>query len=384
MREVLVVDAVRSPIGRRNGKLKDVHPVNLAATVLRAAAARAGVPPARVDHILVGCVGQAGEQSLNIARNAALVADFPVAVPAVTLDFQCGSSQEAINLGASMVRAGDAEVVIAGGVESLSRVPLGINARQGPGQPFPPELQARFDQVHQGISAELIAAEWGLGREALDRYALRSHERAHRATEEGHFGREIVPIEIGANGESERVARDEGIRPDTSLDKLAGLQPAFKEDGVITAGSSSQISDGAAAVVLASEAAVRELGLTPRARVVAQAAVGDDPVLMLTAPIPATKRVLQKAGLRLDEIDLIEINEAFASVVLAWAKELEPDLERVNVNGGAIALGHPVGASGARLMATLLHELERRGARYGLQTMCCGGGLAPATIIERT
>ena len=383
MREVLVVEAARTPVGRKNGKLKDVHPVNLAATVLRAATERAEVPPERVDHILVGCVGQVGEQSLNIARKAALVADFPVAVPAATLDFQCGSSQEAINLGASMIRAGDAEVVIAGGVESLTRIPLGINARQGPGEPFPPELRERFNLVHQGISAELIAAEWGLSREELDRYALRSHQRAHQATVEGRFEREIVPVVVGTNGETERVTRDEGIRADTSLEKLATLEPSFKEDGLITAGTSSQISDGAAAVVLASEDAARELGLTPRARVAATTAVGDDPVMMLTAPIPATKKVLQKAGLRLDEVDLVEINEAFASVVLAWARELDPDMDKVNVNGGAIALGHPVGASGARIMATLLHELERRGGRYGLQTMCCGGGLAPATLIER-
>ncbi|HYU18310.1 MAG TPA: thiolase family protein [Chloroflexota bacterium] len=383
MGEVLIVDAVRSPVGRRNGKLKDIHPVNLAAKVLRAAAERAGLPPARVDHILMGCVGQAGEQSLNIARNSALVADFPLDVPAVTLDFQCGSSQEAINVGTSLIRAGDADVVIAAGIESLTRVPLGSSARQGPGEPFPPELRARFNLVHQGLSAEMIASEWGLTREELDAYGLRSHRLAGQATEEGRFVREIVPIEVGADGEPELFSRDEGIRADTSLEKLATLEPSFKEGGLITAGSSSQISDGAAAVVLASEPAARELGLTARARVAATAAVGDDPVMMLTAPIPATRKLLKKAGLRLDEIDLIEINEAFASVVLAWARELEPDMDKVNVNGGAIALGHPVGASGARIMATLLHELERRGGRYGLQTMCCGGGLAPATLIER-
>ncbi len=383
MGEVLIVDAVRSPVGRRNGKLKDIHPVNLAAKVLRAAAERAGLPPARVDHILMGCVGQAGEQSLNIARNSALVADFPLDVPAVTLDFQCGSSQEAINVGTSLIRAGDADVVIAAGIESLTRVPLGSSARQGPGEPFPPELRARFNLVHQGLSAEMIASEWGLTREELDAYGLRSHRLAGQATEEGRFVREIVPIEVGADGEPELFSRDEGIRADTSLEKLTTLEPSFKEGGLITAGSSSQISDGAAAVVLASEPAARELGLTARARVAATAAVGDDPVMMLTAPIPATRKLLKKAGLRLDEIDLIEINEAFASVVLAWARELEPDMDKVNVNGGAIALGHPVGASGARIMATLLHELERRGGRYGLQTMCCGGGLAPATLIER-
>ncbi len=301
MGEVLIVDAVRSPVGRRNGKLKDIHPVNLAAKVLRAAAERAGLPPARVDHILMGCVGQAGEQSLNIARNSALVADFPLDVPAVTLDFQCGSSQEAINVGTSLIRAGDADVVIAAGIESLTRVPLGSSARQGPGEPFPPELRARFNLVHQGLSAEMIASEWGLTREELDAYGLRSHRLAGQATEEGRFVREIVPIEVGADGEPELFSRDEGIRADTSLEKLATLEPSFKEGGLITAGSSSQISDGAAAVVLASEPAARELGLTARARVAATAAVGDDPVMMLTAPIPATRKLLKKAGLRLDE-----------------------------------------------------------------------------------
>ena len=269
MGEVLIVDAVRSPVGRRNGKLKDIHPVNLAAKVLRAAAERAGLPPARVDHILMGCVGQAGEQSLNIARNSALVADFPLDVPAVTLDFQCGSSQEAINVGTSLIRAGDADVVIAAGIESLTRVPLGSSARQGPGEPFPPELRARFNLVHQGLSAEMIASEWGLTREELDAYGLRSHRLAGQATEEGRFVREIVPIEVGADGEPELFSRDEGIRADTSLEKLTTLEPSFKEGGLITAGSSSQISDGAAAVVLASEPAARELGLTARARVAA-------------------------------------------------------------------------------------------------------------------
>jgi acetyl-CoA acetyltransferase family protein len=383
MREVLVVGAVRTPIGRRNGKLKDVHPVELAATVLSAATERSGVPKDKVDHVLMGCLSQVGEQSLNIGRNATLLADFPLHVPAVTLDFQCGSSQEAINLGASMIRAGDADVLLVAGVEAMSRVPLYSNVSQGPGEPFPPELKARYDLVHQGLSAEMVAAEWGLSRQELDRYGLRSHRLAHAATTAGFFEREIVPVATGANGDAELVERDEGIRPDTSLEKLDALQAAFKQDGVITAGNSSQISDGAAAVVLASAQAARELGLKVRARIAATVAVGDDPVMMLTAPIPATRRLLEKAGLRLDEIDLVEINEAFACVVLAWARDLEPDMEKVNVNGGAIALGHPLGASGARLMTTLLHELERRGGRYGLQTMCCAGGLAPATLIER-
>lgn len=379
MRDVVIVEAVRTPIGKRDGSLKDVHPVMLLAATLRELVTRAKIDPAVVEDIVSGCVMQVGEQSLNIARNAALAAGFPIEVPATTVDRQCGSGQQAIHFAANLIQSGVVDVAIGAGVESMSRIPLGTSIKAG-GHPFPPELTERYALTHQGLSAEMIADKWNLSREDLDAFGLRSHRLAVKAWAEGAFDREIFPVKLPGDG---TLTRDEGPRPDTSLEKLATLKSAFKPDGKITAGSSSQISDGSAAVLLTTPEKARELGLTPRARIVAQKVVGVDPVLMLTGPIPATQQILKKAGLKLDDIDLVEINEAFASVVLAWEKELHPDMNKVNVNGGAIALGHPVGSSGARLMVTLLHELERRKARYGLQTMCCGGGIGTATIIER-
>jgi acetyl-CoA acyltransferase len=379
MREVVIVEAVRTPIGRRNGALKDIHPVMLAAMILRELTRRTGVDPAVVEDVVMGCVGQVGEQALNVARNAVLAAGFPIEVPATTVDRQCGSGQQALHFAANLIQSEVCDVTIAAGVESMTRVPMGSSIAAG-GSPFPPALAEQYPPTHQGISAEMIAENWNIPREELDAFSLRSHQRAASATDNGYFERELMPVPL-SDGTS--LTHDAGIRRDTTLEKLAGLQPSFKPDGKITAGNSSQISDGAAALLLTTPEKARELGLTPRARIVAQKVVGVDPVLMLTGPIPATKQVLARAGLTLDAIDLVEINEAFAPVVMAWKRELQPDMERVNVNGGAIALGHPLGCSGARLMVTLLHELERRGARYGLQTMCCGGGLGTATIVER-
>ena len=379
MRDVVIVEAVRTPVGRRGGALKDVHPVVLAAMALRELVKRAGIPPALVEDVVMGCVSQVGEQSLNIARNAVLQAGFPIEVPATTVDRQCGSGQQALHFAANLIQAEVCDITIAAGVESMTRLPIGSSTATG-GRPFPPTLLEQYPLVHQGLSAEMIAEQWNISRDELDAYGLRSHKLAAIAQDEGRFDREIIPLPLP---DGTVFAKDEGVRRDTSLEKLAGLQPAFKPDGRITAGSSSQVSDGAAALLLTTPEKAAELGLRPRARIVAQKVVGVDPVTMLTGPIPATKQVLARAGLTLDQIDLVEINEAFASVVLAWERELHPDMARVNVNGGAIALGHPLGASGARLAVTLLHELERRGARYGLETMCCGGGLGTATIIER-
>jgi len=379
MREVVIVEAVRTPIGRRNGALKDVHPVVLAAMALRELMQRAKIDPALVEDVVMGCVSQVGDQAVNIARNAVLQAGFPIEVPATTVDRQCGSGQQAIHFAANLIAAGVCDITIGAGIESMSRLPIGSSTATG-GHPFPPSLLEMYPLTHQGISAEMIAAKWEIPREELDAYSLHSHQLAAAATDNGYFDREIMSVAL-ADGSS--FTRDEGIRRDTTLEKLAALQPSFKPDGVITAGNSSQISDGAAAVLLMTQEKASELGLRPRARIVAQKVVGVDPVMMLTGPIPATRQVLAKAGLTLGDIDLFEVNEAFALVVLTWKRELDPDMERVNVNGGAIALGHPLGCSGTRLMTTLLHELERRGARYGLQTMCCGGGLGTATIIER-
>ena len=379
MREVVIVEAVRTPTGRRNGALKDVHPVVLAAMTLRELMERARVSPALVEDVVMGCVSQVGEQGINIARNAVLQAGFPIEVPATTVDRQCGSGQQAIHFAASLIAAGVCDITIGAGVENMSRLPIGSSIATG-GHPFPPSLLEMYPLTHQGISAEMIAATWSIPREELDAFSLRSHQRAAAATDAGYFDRELMSVSLA---DGSRFTHDEGIRRDTTLEKLAGLQPSFKPDGVITAGNSSQISDGAAAVLLMTPEKAAELGLRPRARIVAQKVVGVDPVMMLTGPIPATQQILAKAGLTMSEIDLFEVNEAFAPVVLAWQRELDPDMERVNVNGGAIALGHPLGCSGARLMTTLLHELERREARYSLQTMCCGGGLGTATIIER-
>ena len=383
----VIVDAVRTPLGRRNGKLKDWHPVDLAGETLKALQERTGIDPGIVDDVIMGCVMQVGEQAVNVGRNAVLAAGWPEHVPGTTIDRQCGSSQQAAHFAAQGVIAGAYDIVVAAGVEVMTRVPMGSSMADGKfGFPFGPAVGARYASegglVPQGISAEMIADKWGLTRDDLDAFGARSQAYARRATDEGRFQREILPV-LGADGAL--MTTDEGLR-DTTLESLAQLKPAFRpaeEGGRVTAGNSSQITDGASAMLIMSEAKARELGLTPRARFVNFSLAGDNPRMMLTAPIPATHKVLARAGLTMDDIDLTEINEAFACVVLAWEKELHPDMDKVNVNGGAIALGHPLGASGARLMTTLLCELERTGGRYGLQTMCEGGGMANATIIER-
>jgi acetyl-CoA acyltransferase len=382
MASAVIVDAVRTPLGRRNGKLRDWHPVDLAAHTLRAVVERNDLDPALVDDVIMGCVSQVGDQAVNIGRNALLAAGFPESVTGTTVDRQCGSSQQAVHFAAQGVMAGAYDIVIAAGVESMTRTPMGSSLLPGT-NPFGGQLSARYDLVPQGISAELIAEKWGISRDENDAFSVQSHQRAARATDEGRFEREIVPVDIHDGDHRETMTRDEGIRADSTLETLAKLKPAFQADGVVTAANSSQITDGAAAVLVMSEERAKTLGLIPRARFHAFALAGVDPVLMLTGPIPATTKVLDRAGLTLDQIDLVEINEAFAPVVLAWEREHHPDMARVNVNGGAIALGHPLGCSGARLMATLLHELERTGGRFGLQTMCEGGGMANATLIER-
>jgi acetyl-CoA acyltransferase len=387
MTTAVIVDAVRTPLGRRNGKLKDWHPVDLAAETLNALVERTGIDPGIVDDVVMGCVMQIGEQAVNVARNAVLAAGWPEDVPGTTIDRQCGSSQQAAHFAAQGVIAGAYDVVVASGVEVMTRVPMGSSMADGKfGYPFGPKVGVRYaDQgglVPQGISAELIADQWGISRDDMDAFGVRSQAYAARATAEGRFDREIIPI-LGTDGELVRI--DEGLR-ETTMESLAKLKTAFRseeEGGRVTAGNSSQITDGASAVLIMSEERAKALGLTPRARFVDFSLAGADPRLMLTAPIPATRKLLERAKMTIDQIDLVEINEAFASVVLAWEKEFHPDMERVNVNGGAIALGHPLGASGTRLMATLLNELERSGGRFGLQTMCEGGGMANATLIER-
>jgi acetyl-CoA acyltransferase len=383
-REVVIVEAVRTPVGRghpEKGYYKDVHPNELLGAVFVEVLGRAGVEPSEVEDVVVGCVQQYGEQSYNIGRNAWLQAGLPIETPATTIDRQCGSAQQAVNFAAALVATGVHDVAIGGGVEHMGHIPLSVNGKlhQELGSPFPAELLERHPVVHQGLSAELIAERWKISREECDEIALRSQQRASRATAEGRFEREILPY--GVNGTT--YTADQGIRSDTSLEGLAALKPAFKEDGAITAGNSSQVSDGASAVLLMSRAKADGLGVRPRARIVDQTTVGVDPVLMLTGPIPATNKILDRNGLTMDDLDLIEINEAFASVIAAWERELAPDVEKVNVNGGAIALGHPLGSTGARLLTTLLHELERTDTQLGLVTMCCGGGLGTATLIER-
>ena len=388
MATAVIVDAVRTPLGRRNGALRDWHPVDLAAHVLRALVDRSDLDPALVDDVVAGCLSQTGEQALNVGRNAALAAGFPETVPGTTVDRQCGSGQQALHFAAQGVMAGAYDVVIAAGVESMTRVPMGSTILNGPGKPFGPLMTQRYlpagGLVPQGLAAERVARQWALGREALDVYSLESHRRAARATDEGRFESEIVAVTVETPSGKRQFEVDEGIRRDTSMEALAALKPAFlAEGGTVTAGNASQLSDGAAAVLVMSEERCAALGLVPRARFVSFAVCGADPLTMLAAPIPATTAVLARAGLRLDEVDVVEVNEAFASVVLAWAAEHGPDRERVNVNGGAIALGHPLGCSGVRLTATLLAELERSGGRYGLQTMCEGGGMANALVVER-
>jgi len=396
MADAVIVDAVRTPGGKRNGKLAGWHPADLAAEVLTALAERNDLDPAQVDDVIMGCVMQVGAQSINVGRNAVLAAGWPESVPSTTIDRQCGSSQQSAHFGAQGVMAGAYDVVVAAGVEVMSMVPMGSSAMTpNTGVPFGDRMTERYDDVGglvpQGISAELIADKWDLSREDLDTYAARSQGLALQATEQGRFEREIVPVQARPVDKdtgklietNEIVSTDEGIRPGTTVETLANLKPAFKPDGKVTAGNSSQITDGAAAVLIMSEEKASALGLTPKARFHSFSLAGVDPITMLTGPIPATHKVLERAGLAMDDMDLTEINEAFASVVLAWEKELHPDMDKVNVNGGAIALGHPLGCSGAKLMATLVHELERTGGRYGLQTMCEGGGMANATIIER-
>ncbi len=395
----MIVDVVRTPVGRRNGRLSGWHAVDLAAQPLRALVERNGLDPALVEDVVYGCTMTVGEQAMNVGRNAALAAGFPDTVPGTTVDRQCGSAQQAVHFAAQAVAAGAMDVVIGGGVEAMSRVPIGSTTEHGPGDAYGPTVRDRFDFIHQGLSAEEIARRWSIDRDEMDRFALRSHERAARAAKEGRFDAELIPLatrratvvdKVAVAGSDEGdpategpLTVDEGVRPDASYERLAALPPAFAEDGRITAGSSSQISDGAAAALIMSEERAAQLGLRPRARFHTFAVAANDPVIMLTAPIPATTLVLEKAKLALDDMDVVEINEAFASVVLAWEREHHPDPDRVNPNGGAIAIGHPTGASGARLLATLLGELERTGGRYGLQTMCEGGGQANATIIER-
>ena len=399
MREAVIVEAVRTPVGKRGGSLKDTHPVDLLAAVLEEAVNRSGVDPARIEDSITGCVSQAGEQTFNIARNGWLAAGLPEEVPATTIDRQCGSSQQSIHFAAQGVMAGQYDLVMASGVENMTRVPMGSSMM---GQvPFSAAEMARYEGklVPQGISAELIASKWGITREDADDFAFRSHVKAAAATRAGHFKREILPMKVtGADGAQMLLDIDEGIRMEPDRARMATLAPAFQAPQfeemfpgqlhwTVTAANSSQISDGASAVLIASREKAAELGLTPRARFVSFALAGDSPILMLTAPIPATRKALARAGLSLEDIADVEINEAFASVVLAWQRELGVSdgwLDaHVNPNGGAIAVGHPLGATGAKLMTTMLHELERTGGRYGLQTMCEGGGMANATIIER-
>ena len=390
MTTAVIVDAVRTAGGRRNGKLRNWHAVDLASEALRALASRNDLDPSAIDDVIMGCVSQTGEQAFNVGRNAVLAAGWPESVPATTVDRQCGSSQQAMHFAAQGVMAGAYDVVVAAGVEVMTRVPMGSSIGKDSGFPFGPRVTERYEPVgglrNQGIGAQMIADQWDITREELDAFSMESHRRAARATAEGRFAHEIIPIAVrddDGRDTDEWLRTDEGIRPDTSLEALANLRPAFQEGGSITAGNSSQITDGASAVLIMSEERARALGYTPRARFHAFALAGVDPVTMLTGPIPATTKVLAKARLTLEDIDLVEINEAFASVVLAWQREHHADFDKVNVNGGAIALGHPLGASGAKLTATLLNELERTNGRYGLLTMCEGGGLANATVIER-
>jgi acetyl-CoA acyltransferase len=399
IREAVIVEAVRSPIGKGNGSLKDFHPVDLLAEVLKEVVSRAGVDPGEIEDNITGCVSQVGEQSLNVGRNAWLAAGLPETIPATTVDRQCGSSQQSIHFAAQGVMAGAYDLVMASGVENMTRVPMGSSTM---GQnPFGQQLWARYEGklVPQGISADLIASKWGITREDSDDFGYRSHVKAAAATKAGYFKREILPLKVtGPEGEQILLDHDEGIRMEPDRERMKLLQPAFQNPAMeemfpgqlnwtVTAGNSSQISDGASGVLIASREKAEQLGLTPRARFLSFSLAGDSPILMLTAPIPATRRVLERAGLALEDIDVVEINEAVASVVLAWQRELGvPDDwfdDHVNPNGGAIAVGHPLGATGAKLMTTMLHELERRGGRYGLQTMCEGGGMANATIIER-
>lgn len=392
MREVVIVDAIRTPLGRRGGVLSQNHPVETSALLLKALAERNHLDPEVVDDVIYGCVSEVGAQSTNLARNIVLTARWPFTIPGVTLDRQCSSSQQAVHFAANQIAAGVHDVVVAGGTEWMSQIPLGANIGQGLGFPFTDAMREQYDLSSQGIAAERIAEKWGITREEADEFAVESQAKAARAQAEGRFKREMVPVpgkkkkkrEDGTEEwEDAIIDFDEGIRPGTTVEVLANLKPSFKENGVHHAGNSSQITDGSAAVLLTHPEKAKEMGWKPRARIVSQAVVGSDPELMLTGPITATPLALQRAGLTMRDIDLFEINEAFASVVLAWKRELNPDMGKVNVNGGAIALGHPTGCTGARLFATLVNELERTGGRYGLITMCVGGGIGTATVVER-
>lgn len=381
MREVVIVEGVRSAVGRRKGMYANTRPDELAALVLEELVNRAGVEKGAVEDIILGCVSQVAEQGGNVARTAALIAGFPDYVPGVTIDRQCGSSQQAVHFGAQAILSGDMDIVIAGGVESMTRVPMFSNMQgTGPSK----KLTEQYEIINQGLSAERIAEKWNLSREELDAFSVRSHERAQQAIQNGHYDREIVPVEVeNADGEKQLVSVDEGPRPGTTEEVLGGLKTVFDENGVITAGNASQMSDGASAVLLMSREKADELGLKPKARIVARAVVGSDPTLMLTGPIAATRKVLEKAGLQIGDMDRYEVNEAFAPVPLAWLNDIGADPEKLNVNGGAIALGHPLGATGTKLLVSLLHELERIEGRYGLLAICEGMGMANATIIER-
>lgn len=379
MSEVVIIDAIRTATGRRNGALSKIHPVDLLVPILKQLVERNEIQPEKIEDVVTGCVTMTDEQGGNIGRMAVLAAGFPVEVPAYSLNRLCGSSQQAIHNAAQTILAGDADIAIACGVENMSRVPMGVDMGG-----FSNDLVNQYNIVPQGFSAEMIASQWELSREELDALSLESHERAARAVDKGDFTREIIPIEVETDDETTFFKIDEGIRRDTSKEKLAGLTPSFQpEDGVVTAGNSSQISDGAAGLLLMSAKKAQQLELKPRARIIARVVVGEDPVIMLTGVIPATHKVLEKAGLKIEDMDVIEINEAFASVVKAWEKEFQPDMDKVNPRGGAIALGHPLGASGARIATTLLHTLEDTDGKYGLQVMCIGFGMATATIIER-
>ncbi|KMY44363.1 acetyl-CoA acetyltransferase [Bacillus sp. FJAT-27916] len=381
MREAVIVEAVRTPVGKRKGVFKDIRPDDLLSYALKEVVKRSGILAELVEDVIIGCVSQVEEQGINIARSAALMADFPVKVPGTTIDRQCGSSQQAIHFAAQAILSGDMDIVIAGGVESMTRVPMGSTRKES--RPSK-ELSSRYELINQGLSAERIAEKWGYDRQQLDEFSLMSHQRAINAQNEGRFDREIMPIEvIEEDGTKTLVTQDEGPRRGTSLEKLGTLPAAFKEDGIIHAGNASQMSDGAAVVLVMSKEKALELGLKPRFKLVARTVVGSDPTLMLTGPIEATRMVLEKAGLTIEDIDLYEVNEAFAPVPLAWLDDIGANPEKLNVNGGAIALGHPLGASGARVMITLMHELERTEGKYGLQAICEGAGMANATIIER-
>ncbi|MGY2127825.1 thiolase family protein [Blastococcus sp. SYSU DS0617] len=382
MRDAVICAAVRTPVGKRGGGLSGVHPVDLSAHVLSSLVERTGIDPAVIEDVIWGCVSQVGEQTFNVARNAVLAAGWPEAVPGTTVDRQCGSSQQSVAFAAATVISGQADVVVAGGVESMSRVPMGSasNPASGAGRPMGPKFAERYDgvQINQGVGAEMIAERWGFSRTQLDEFALGSHEKAAKAQADGAFEEEIAPI---ATPEG-LVSADEGIRPGGTLEKLGSLKTPFKEDGVISAGNASQISDGSAALLVTTSEKARELGLTPLVRIHTTVMAGDDPVIMLTAPIPATAKVLDRSGLSIDDIGVYEVNEAFAPVPMAWLAETGADADRLNPHGGAIALGHPLGGSGARLMTTLIHRMRNTGSRYGLQTMCEGGGMANATILE--